>query len=146
MLLPLAEHFPALKVHDLGDYEKPQGIITQGDLARNYIPSALGEEWFGLEPKFTRQWVRYNLSDAMPVIVSTVNSGSVLPRAVIYHDSFMIWQYDYVADHFSQVTFLWSYNVDANFAAGAQADVVYLECTERYLDSLVSPESTWNKD
>lgn len=146
MLLPLREKFPTLKVHGLEDYEKPQGIITQGDLARNSVPSAAGEEWFGLEPKFGRQWVRYNLSDQMPVIVSTVNLDPSLPRALIYHDSFMIWQYDFVADHFGKATFIWSYNVDVNFAVGEKADVVYLECTERYLDSLISGELTWNKD
>jgi hypothetical protein len=146
MLLPLQQHFPGFKLHSLSDYEKPPGIHTQGDLARNSVPSAVGEEWFGLKPKFGRQWVRYNLSDQMPVIVSTVNINPALPRAVIYHDSFMIWQYDFVADEFSKVTFIWSYNVDMNFARGEKADVVFLECTERYLDSLVSPGSTWNKD
>jgi hypothetical protein len=37
-------------------------------------------------------------------------------------------------------------DVDLNFVLGEKPDVVFLECTERYLDSLVSHASTWNKD
>ena len=146
MLLALQNQYPVLKPHDLAEYEKPLGVQKLGDLAGNSLPSAATEEWFGLEPKYPRQWVRYNISDQMPVIVMTVNANPALPRAVIYHDSFMIWQYDFVADYFSKVTFIWSYNVDVDFIKGEQPDIVILECTERYLASLTSKESTWNKD
>lgn len=146
MILALQSRFPALIPHELSDYDKPLGEQKSGDLAGNWLPSAVSEEWFGLEPKYPRQWVRFNISDQMPVIVMTVNTDSKLPRAVIYHDSFMIWQYDFVADYFSKATFIWSYNVDLNYVKGEQADIVILECTERYLESLVANESTWNKD
>ncbi|MBE0697002.1 MAG: hypothetical protein IH586_08760, partial [Anaerolineaceae bacterium] len=146
MILPLQEKFPTLKVHDLTDYKKKEGVQVLGDMALNSVPSAHTEEWFSLESRYDHNWVRFNISDQMPVIVSMVHKDSTLPRAVIYHDSFMIWQYHFVADYFSKVTFIWSYNVDLNFVKGEKPDVVFLECTERYLDSLVSHESTWNKD
>ncbi len=145
-VLALQGRYPTLNAYDFADYVKPPAIQNLGDLARNYVPSSAPEEWFGLEPKFGRQWSRFNLSDVMPVMVMTVNQNAALPRVLIYHDSFMIWQYDFVADYFSKATFVWSYQVNQDFVRGEKPDIVILECTERYLPSLISEDSVWNKD
>lgn len=146
MISFLQGSYPQLVPHGVDEYEKAGETRYLGDLAGNYLPGDAGEEGFGLEPKYPRKWVRFNLSDQMPVIVEYVNSGANLPRALVYHDSFMIWQYDFLADYFSKTTFIWSYNVDVNFARGEQPDIVILECTERYLDALTLERPVWNQD
>jgi hypothetical protein len=82
----------------------------------------------------------------MPVMVMTVHHNPDLPRVLVYHDSYMIWQYDFVAQAFSKATFIWSYQVNLDFVQGEKPDIVILECAERYLPSLISPDSVWNKD
>jgi hypothetical protein len=146
MITVLQSSYPQLRPYRLSDYEKSGVTRYLGDLAGNYLPSAAAEEGFGLEPKYPRGWVRFNLSDQMPVIVAYVNASTDLPRALVYHDSFMIWQYDFLADYFSKATFIWSYNVDVNFAKGEKPDIVILECTERYLDALTLDKPAWNED
>lgn len=133
----LQGRFPALEPKTLADFTILPGSWQLGDMGNNWVPSAAPEEWAELEPLKPGSWRRYNISDQTPVRVTSYNPAPGLPEVMIYHDSFILWQFDLFAEHFSKAQYIWSYNVDVDFVLGEKPDIVILEVTERFLPSLL---------
>lgn len=141
VLLALQGRFPVLEPLTLADFSTPRGNRILGDMARNWVPSVSPEEWIELKPLAPGPWRRYNISDQTPVKVISQNPTPGLPKAMIYHDSFMLWQFDLFAEHFSKAQYIWTYQIDVDFVLGEQPDIVILEVTERFLPSLLKNET-----
>ncbi len=138
VLRALQDRFPVLEPMTLADFVTPRGNRVLGDMGNNWVPSAEPEERFELKRVAPGTWRRYNISDQMPVKMISQNPTPGLPEAIIYHDSFMFWQFDLFAEHFSKAQYTWSYHIDVDFVLGEQPDIVILEVTERFLPLLLN--------
>ena len=67
--------------------------------------------------------------------------GSMLPRAVIFRDSFASRLVPFLSEHFSRASYLWQNDFDADVIRREQPDVVIQEIVGRHLYNYVpSPE------
>jgi len=59
------------------------------------------------------------------------------PKAVVFRDSFSNALVPYLSEHFSQVSYVWTYNVLDYIIEEEHPDVVVVEIVERYLNKLL---------
>lgn len=135
----LQKEFPNLKPHALNEYRYTIDAVKRGDLASNWLQSASEEPFFLLDPVFERNVSRFELLQERVLYSFRYNdSASGMPRAVVYHDSFMAWLSPFLSDHFSKAVYIWSGQIDEQYIDSEKPDIVIFECTERYLDYLLN--------
>lgn len=59
--------------------------------------------------------------------------GSAKPRAVFFHDSFLVRVRPFLSEHFGRAVYVWQTNFDSEEVASARATVVVHEIVGRYL-------------
>src|SRR4029079_9827903 len=68
-------------------------------------------------------------------------TGSTLPRAVIFRDSFVSRLVPFLSEHFSRAVYLWQNDFDATVVGQEHPDVVIQEIVGRHLYGFIpSPE------
>lgn len=136
----LHKDFPNLPLHALDEYRQAPEPPHLGDLARTWVPGAPLEYFFQLEPVYPRQVHRLELLDERKLYSFQYNNLAApqLPRAVVYHDSFMPWMYSLLTDSFSKVTYIWTEKMNLELVESEKPDVVIYECTERFLNYLLT--------
>jgi hypothetical protein len=63
--------------------------------------------------------------------------GSKLPKALVYHDSFMYQMMPFVSEHFETVAYIRDPHVTFATVRGFHPDIVIHECVERLLRNLI---------
>lgn len=147
MLERLAEHNPALQPWQAEQFSLQQETI-RGDLSHLLLIdpplTETAETWHPRRsyparflPNQPNGWVVSEIPDAM------------LPRAVVFRDSFANNLIPYLSPHFSRAVYISSYVAIPHLVAmdiieQERADVVILEIAERYLGRLVEePSEDW---
>jgi hypothetical protein len=140
ILQALKADFPSLQPHSLNDYQLSfQRMDGFGLAPMIWQQDRLSDEQYTLTPSFE--------SRAHPIKIGHLPSNAVgveayaiddprLPTAVIYRDSFGTALVPYLKEHFSRVVFVWSYQMDADFLAIEQPDIVIFEMVERGVSGL----------
>lgn len=136
----LGADFPALKAHDLADYEIIRTEIPGLGLAPMIsMQNWLSETEVQLIPRFQRRAqivpLGYPLPGDRAAVVSQVDDPS-LPTAVVFHDSFALALIPYLQEHFSRVVFIRSYKVDETIIARENPDIVITQFVERMIGAM----------
>jgi alginate O-acetyltransferase complex protein AlgJ len=128
------------------DFDESRQTVTAMDLAAMIgLKRVLSEEDFRLVPRRPRRAVVVDPRDADPTaqlgeLVMEI-SGSSLPRAVIFRDSFASKLVPFLSEHFSRAVYLWQNDFLPAAIEREHADVVIQEIVGRHLYSFVpSPE------
>jgi hypothetical protein len=147
MLERLAEHHPALQSWQAEQFTLQQETI-RGDLSHLLLIdpplTETAETWHPRQP-YPAQFLP-GQPDGW--VVSEI-SGSALPRAVVFRDSFANNLIPFLSPHFSRAVYISSYLaiphlVEMDIIEQEQADVVILEIAERYLGRLAEePSEGW---
>ena len=77
------------------------------------------------------------LNNVKNELISYQNSTTEEPTALIYRDSFFTFMNKYLAENFSAVDFVWSYNITADIVDFVKPDIVIFEITERLIPQMV---------
>lgn len=136
----LHDNFPALKAHDLADYEIIRSEIPGLGLAPMIsMQNRWRETEVQLIPRFQRRAqivpLGYPLPGDRAAVVSQVDDPT-LPSAVVFHDSFALALIPYLQEHFSRVVFIRSYRVDEAIIARENPDIVITEFVERMIGAM----------
>jgi alginate O-acetyltransferase complex protein AlgJ len=112
------------------------------DLARMMgLSHVLTENVLQLAPKRPRRAVVTEPSAAAPTAeegrLVTEIPGSMLPRAVIFRDSFGSALVPFLSEHFSRAVYLWQNDFDADAVQRENADVVIQEIAGRHLHTFI---------
>ena len=129
---PLIELLPPLSQLNFS-YILSQG---NGDLADM---SALKGELFDWKIDFPIiNRVSYASPEPNPRMIITKHSNPILPKAIIYRDSFFSALLPFMANNFSQAYYLWDSNLNSIFIKQQQPNVVILEIVERMIGTLLN--------
>lgn len=139
VMAALQKDFPNLKAHSLEDYRYGFDSNHLGDLSVAWVQSIQPEPFFELAPRFPSAINRLELLEGRRLYSFRYNdiASQDLPRAVIYHDSFMAWLSPFLTEHFSKATYIWQENIKLPLIVSEHPDIVIYEVTERYLDHLL---------
>jgi alginate O-acetyltransferase complex protein AlgJ len=133
----LAQFYPRLKPHLITDYNLVPETIHGGDLASMLgLKDRFSETIYLLNPKYTPHASKVPI--LYPVKGSRFtevfeNTDRSLPRAIVYHDSFFNFVKPFIAEHFSRMVCLQSYNrVDLSLLDVEKPDIVIYEMAESF--------------
>ena len=137
----LQEFSPAIKTLGADDvYRSPASKPYHGDLSGMlHLESRLAERSTPIFLKAPRARPITFPCDATPVKSWTAPpqafrvADARLPKALVYHDSFMELMVRYLAESFDTSIFIYDQRVVAGTVKGYKPDVVILECVERNL-------------
>lgn len=142
ILQRLKPDFPTLEIYPQNEFIFREGTPVLGDLLANTGGTLGQENYLILEPNFPAKYRfrELELGTGRQVTITWREDAPQLPRLVMFHDSFGFELRFLLADHFSKATFVphfsgqqvWS----TNWIEQENPDVVIIEFTERYLDSL----------
>jgi alginate O-acetyltransferase complex protein AlgJ len=137
ILRALQNDFPSLQPHSLGEYRFVSEGMKNGDLGFT-IKVSLAEERFHLEPTFVeRSSTRYDVDAAKIQTRITTLPDPGLPRAVIFHDSFLLSLIPFQSDHFRRAVYVRSPDWDEKLIDEEKPDIVIYETAERFLYRLL---------
>ncbi|MBN1303395.1 MAG: hypothetical protein JXA13_03095 [Anaerolineales bacterium] len=136
----LSETYPQIVVHPLSDFEIVYTEPGTLDMARNIGTSLLDESQVKLAPQFDTRAVYKTIELSERKLMFSSVPDPELPRAVVYYDSFFNPVIPLLGESFSRAVYI------QNFTGGGlwslswvdeeQPDIVIIEFSERYLDSL----------
>lgn len=136
ILNALEPDFPLIKPYSLDDFEFVPEPAAEGDLSvltQTRVEDAL----YSLKPRFQTEFSIRKMTDASGVnYIYSAHPNQALPRMVMYHDSFSLWLYPILSNHFSRGVYIWSPHVDKAFIAEEDPDIVVVEIAERYLEHI----------
>jgi len=132
LMLRLSKWFPNL--HPLQENEliaQTGPARFQFDLGRmlHISPGPEAEKLFELAPKSPT----YSTGKDAPWIWTSTNENPRLPRAAVLRDSFFEFIQPLFAQHFSQVSYIASFDFPVEIFAALKPDIVVQEFNERYL-------------
>lgn len=135
ILLAMRPDFPILQPHPLADFDQVTEI-SSGDLAALiHLKGEVSESFTALHARFEKPSRGFKNPPAGQMI--TVMPDAVLPKAVIFRDSFFNGLQPFTSEHFSRVVYVSDFNVDFSIVSEEKPDIVMLEVAERYLDRLL---------
>ncbi|OHD71928.1 MAG: hypothetical protein A2W19_02035 [Spirochaetes bacterium RBG_16_49_21] len=133
----LAQFYPRLKPRPMTDYKMVAETIQGGDLASMLgLKDRFSETIYLLKPKYPQRSMKipqpYPLKSSRLTEVFE-NADRSLPRAVVYHDSFCNFVKPFMAEHFSRMVCIQSYNrVDLSILDVEKPDIVIYEMAESF--------------
>ncbi|GAB4501064.1 MAG: hypothetical protein Fur0035_06050 [Anaerolineales bacterium] len=142
ILQRLKPDFPALEIRPESDFLFRQGTPLPGDLLKNTGGNLNPENYLVLEKNFSEQYGfrELELGGDHQVTVTWRADAPQLPRLLMFHDSFGFELRFLLAESFSKATFVPHFSGqqvwNLNWIEQENPDVVIIEFTERYLDSL----------
>jgi hypothetical protein len=138
----LQKNYPDLSPHPLSDFRYTPQKMAIGDLGYRWVQGAPLEQFFNLSPLFDRQIYKVDAYNNRNLYSYQYNqNNNRLPRAVIFHDSFMDELSHFLMDNFSNAIFSRSLDMDTGMdeklIENEKPDIVIYECNERWLDRLL---------
>lgn len=142
----IARDFPAVRAAPLDAYE----IETRRGPSRTLLVQMLGiedllqEDYVVLRPRALRRATRSSDGDEAPIAERVFGQGQArlvtetgdarLPRAVIFHDSFMRYELEpLLSECFARAVYRWQPGFDPELIAAEHPDLVIEERAERFL-------------
>jgi len=129
----LHQNFPQITIPALADYQQASEDFS-GDLAA-FLPGddRFVEQAIQLDPIHS-SGVEIRQGENRTIFASI--EGSDLPSAVVFRDSFTDALVPFLSDHFSWVTYVFSFQVEMELVEAEKPDIVILEIAQRYLTAL----------
>jgi alginate O-acetyltransferase complex protein AlgJ len=103
--------------------------LAEGRVLLTPVPQRSGKIPFPLDGKSVPTWL------APPE--ATRVKGSKLPRALVYHDSFMYQMMPFLSEHFETAIYIRDTHVTLHTVKDYRPDIVIHECVERLLRQLI---------
>jgi hypothetical protein len=134
----LAIAYPAVKPYALSEYDLQSRTVRGFGLATIIsLDQRLTDQEFDLNPKFKPQAVDAPVSykTAVPAIANQTGN-SLLPKAVIFRDSFATTLKPYLSEHFQNIVYVSSPVIDDDIIQREKPAIVILELVERKIGAL----------
>lgn len=140
ILQALHADFPVLEPHPLSDFKQTTQTGVELDLAQTIIAPDLVTDDIVLTPLYVSNTTYVQTKYSHRRLTIGTNPNTLLPKAVIYHDSFFNRLIPLIGDHFQKTVFVpinsppevWNFSwIDSE-----KPDIVILEFTERYIDQI----------
>lgn len=140
ILQALQADFPILEPHPLADFRQETQAGVALDLAQNIAAPDLVTDDIVLAPLYLSNTTYVQTKYGYRRLTIGTNPNTVLPKAVIYHDSFFNRLIPLIGEHFQKTIFIplnsppevWN----LSWIDSEKPDIVILEFTERYIDQI----------
>lgn len=140
----LQQWYPTIDTHNLSDFTLVEQEFMGEFTKRNFGQIQVTETALFLQPKTITNSIILNSQDSSGInVTSTSNPNKLLPRALIYHDSFFFPVVEFLADSFAESNWFYTPTIDMKYVMANKPDVVILEVTERlmeFLNKLPNPD------
>lgn len=134
----MAADFPEIIPLKTTDFNLEEKVISNGDLAKIAGNLKISESVLFLNTK-DKDRITYDKFYENGVSYTTSEiTGSDLPRAVVFRDSFFSALQPYFAEHFSYAIYAWTATFDWDLIDEVKPDIVIIALTERALRALLS--------
>jgi hypothetical protein len=140
ILMALQPEYPLLEPHAISEFTQTTRAGVTLDLARTLSAPDLVTDDIVLSPLYTSNTTFTQTKYDYRRLTIAVNPDTTLPKAVIYHDSFLNPLIPWLGDHFEKAIFIpvntppeiWNFT----WITAERPEIVILEFTERYIDQI----------
>jgi hypothetical protein len=134
----LAARFPALEAHPASDYRfEDAGPVPGNWGTRLYLGDIFPEIKVTATPRFPTRARPVERKTTSGVITSSQVADPLLPRVLMFHDSFGMLLVPFLAEHFRKAEFVSNYTFDVERIVAADHDLVILCMFEQSFASFV---------
>ncbi len=138
----LSADYSDIQALSFSDFSQKEVYDRQLDLTKIMGTSFIKEDVLNLIPKNeSNVRIRYVDLQGVPrkLVFSSNPENNIFPSAVVFHDSFLDAVSPFLREHFSRAVFIPHYTPvsDLHWVDEQNPDIVIIEFTERYIDSLV---------
>jgi alginate O-acetyltransferase complex protein AlgJ len=135
----LKEDYPSVKIRALEEYDQVP-VEYSGDLTSATVGHfTVVEQFIKLVPKFKPNFEFRNNEDSKGIrkFSVTESENPSLPTAIVYHDSFFNFLFQFIGEDFSEAFYYYSSAMDLDLVDTVKPDFLIIESTERYLTTYI---------